>query len=111
VIERVAALGWPRNTLLNINIPNIAADQVRGIVAASQGRRKIGDNIVESLDPRGRHYYWIGPTRDEDVAKVGTDIHEVTTGAVAVTPIYLDLTHHAALAELRRLLEPDRTGL
>jgi 5'-nucleotidase len=104
VLRRCAAVGWPRNTLINVNIPNLPHDEITGIEAASQGRRKIGDNIVAAVDPRNRPYYWIGPTRDEDVAREGTDIHAITRGAVSVTPVFLDLTHQAALAELRRVL-------
>jgi 5'-nucleotidase len=103
VVPRLLATQWPSNTLMNVNIPNIPVAQLTGIHATSQGRRKIGDNLVSAVDPRGRAYYWIGPTRNEDTAKPGTDLNTVGRGGVAVTPVYLDLTHVAALNELRRL--------
>jgi 5'-nucleotidase len=101
IVPRLVAGPWPANTLMNVNIPNLPAGEITGIQATAQGRRKIGDNLVKAVDPRGRPYYWIGPIRDEDRAREGTDINAVTNGAVSVTPIFLDLTHKAALADLR----------
>jgi len=104
LVRRLVSVPWPANTLMNVNFPNIPADQVTGIVVAEQGRRKIGGNLVTAIDPRNRPYYWIGPVRDEDTASGGTDIHAVTNGAVSVTPIHLDLTDRAALGALRQVL-------
>jgi 5'-nucleotidase len=103
VIRRLVAAPWPRNTMVNVNFPDLPPDAVAGIVVARQGRRKIGDNLEERIDPRGVPYYWIGPTRDEAKNKLGTDISAVRAGAVAVTPVYLDFTHMPALEELRKI--------
>ena len=70
-----------------------------------QGRRKLGDNLTERIDPRGVPYYWIGPMRDEAPSQPGTDIAAVHAGAVSVTPIYLDLTNVPALDALEKLFE------
>ena len=103
-IRRLAALDWPDNTLMNVNIPNLPLDQVTGIAAARQGRRKIGGDLLAATDPRGQRYYWIGPVRDEDRGQAGTDIHAVSHGKVAVTPVHLDLTDRPALARLQEAL-------
>jgi len=103
VIRRLTAAPWPRNTLINVNFPAVGADAVGGIVATRQGRRKIGDGVVERADPRGRPYYWIGPLRDEVPDVPGTDLHAVIEGKVSLSPIYLDLTNGPALAELRKV--------
>lgn len=103
VIAKLATTDWPTDTLMNVNFPNVKPDEVVGIAAVRQGRRKIGGNLVRALDPRNRPYYWIGPTRDEDASRPGTDIHAVANRHVSVTPIHLDLTHKAALADLGRL--------
>ena len=108
VIRRLAALPWPRDTLINVNFPNVPPGQVTGIVATAQGRRKVGDNLSERIDPRGRAYYWIGPSREEEdghaspLSGPGTDIAAVAEGRVSLTPIFLDQTNGAALAALRR---------
>jgi 5'-nucleotidase len=100
VIRKLAAQRWPANTLMNVNVPNLAPDEILGTKAVAQGQRKLGGNIVESKDPRGRPYYWIGPNRDEDASAQGTDIWAVSQGYIAVTPAFMNLTHRAALAEL-----------
>jgi 5'-nucleotidase len=103
VIRRLTAAPWPRNTLINVNFPAVAAAAVAGIAATRQGRRKIGDGVVERADPRGRPYYWIGPLRDEAPDMPGTDLNAVTEGKVSLSPIYLDLTNGPALADLRKV--------
>ncbi|HEV2673221.1 MAG TPA: 5'/3'-nucleotidase SurE [Aliidongia sp.] len=103
VIRALAGAPWPANTLVNVNVPNLPANEIRGVKATAQGQRKLGGNIVGATDPRGRPYYWIGPNRDEDAEKPGTDIWAVAQGYVAVTPAFLNLTHQAALAELGEL--------
>jgi 5'-nucleotidase len=106
VIRRLAALPWLRDILVNVNFPPIAPDRVTGIAAVAQGRRKLGDNLDARIDPRGRAYYWIGPMYEErpgdsDLTGPDTDLGAVAAGKVSVTPIYLDLTHRAALAKLK----------
>lgn len=93
VIRRLLARGWSRNVLINVNFPDVVAGSVTGIEAVRQGKRKIGDEIVERRDPRGEPYVWIGAQRAEDRSAVGTDIEAVVRGAVSVTPLCFDLTH------------------
>jgi len=104
LIRRLAALPWPNESFFNVNFPDVPADKVKGIVAAAQGGRKIGDHLLERLDPRGRPYYWIGPQRDEARTRPGSDVRAVEEGKVAVTPIFLDLTNRKALAKLKKAL-------
>ena len=104
LIRRLAALAWPRESFFNVNFPDVPPAKVKGIVAAAQGGRKVGDHLLERLDPRGRPYYWIGPQRDEARTRPGSDVRAVNEGKVAVTPIFLDLTNRKALAGLRKAL-------
>ena len=100
VIRGLAARTWPANTLMNVNVPNLPPGDILGTKAVAQGQRKLGGNIVEGQDPRGRPYYWIGPNRDEDATAHGTDIWAVSQGYISVTPAFMNLTHRAALADL-----------
>ncbi len=102
VIRRVTQVGWPDDALINVNFPDLPAGKVKGIVAARQGRHKVGDEITERVDPRGRPYFWIGGLRVDDRGTPGTDLDAVSRGYVAVTPLGLDLTHPRGL----RRLEP-----
>jgi 5'-nucleotidase len=103
VVRRLCTAPWPRSTLVNVNFPDLPADAVTGIEVTRQGRRKLGDNLTERIDPRGVPYYWIGPMRDEMPNQPGTDIAAASAGAVTETPIFLDLTNVPALEELRKV--------
>jgi 5'-nucleotidase len=100
VLRRLTDLRWPRDTLINVNFPAVPPNDVAGIAATRQGRRKIGEGVVERVDPRGRPYYWIGPMREEWPDMPGTDLQAVTAGKVSITPICLDFTNGRALTAL-----------
>lgn len=110
VIRRLAALPWPTNSFYNVNFPDRKATAVKGIAAAAQGGRKIGDHLLQRLDPRGRPYYWIGPQRDETQTRRGSDVRVVAEGFVAITPVLPDLTNRRALSALHKALTGKRSG-
>jgi 5'-nucleotidase len=89
--------GSPVDTLLNVNVPDVPASEIRGFVITRQGRRRYGDAIVEKVDPRGKKYYWIGSDAGEYVVDEGTDCTATANGYISVTPLHLDLTNHASL--------------
>lgn len=105
VVERLLGMPWPEDVLVNVNIPDLPPDEVRGIRVTTQGKRKIGDTLVERVDPRGEPYIWIGALREEAEARPGTDLAAIAAGFVSVTPVHLDMTHHPSFASLRELLE------
>lgn len=103
VLRRVVKLDWPGNVLVNVNFPDVPHDEVTGIQVARQGRRKIGDMLNQGVDPRGHPYIWVGTERDEDPSFRGSDLEAVHAGAIAVTPLGLDLTHRKTMAALRKI--------
>jgi 5'-nucleotidase len=103
VIRRLTRLPWPAHTLMNINFPTAAPEEVCGIAVTRQGKRAIADNLSERLDPRGRPYYWIGPVREDGFAEPGTDLAAINRNQVSVTPIYLNLTNIPVLALLKKV--------
>ena len=103
VIRTLCAAGWGENVLMNLNFPDVLPTQVSGVEVVRQGKRKIGDELIERLDPRGEPYVWIGAQRAEDPSQAGTDIEAVLRGAVAVTPLCVDLTHGETMGALRTL--------
>lgn len=105
VIRRLVAAPWPPNTLINVNFPDVPPEGVKGVAIARQGHRKIGGQLTERVDPRGRAYYWIHPAREDDPGAHGTDIAAVTRHQIALTPIRFDLTNDAAMRSLRRCFE------
>lgn len=102
VIRKAVSRPWPKNVLLNVNFPAVPPDAVTGIHVVRHGKRKIGDELVERLDPRGRPYIWIGTARGESEVASDTDIHAVLNGGISVTPLFLDLTHVPTLETLKQ---------
>lgn len=101
VIRKLVSAGWPSGVLINVNFPDVAADDVAGIEVGVQGRRKLGDHLEERIDPVGRPYYWIGPLRREEPSRHGSDLAAIQRKAIAVTPLHLDLTHRSTTKRLR----------
>lgn len=105
VIERLLATKWPEDVLINVNFPDCPAEEVAGIRVTTQGKRKIGDTLIERTDPRGEPYFWIGALREETEHREDTDLAAVAARYVSVTPVHLDMTHRPSLAALRELME------
>jgi 5'-nucleotidase len=106
VIRKVMKLGVPRDTVININFPPCAADEVRGIAVARQGKRNQGFLRIDGRqDGRGNPYYWIGFQAFEkiDPPAEGTDLFALDAGYVTVTPLRLDRTDLAFSEELKKL--------
>ncbi len=90
-----------RRTLVNVNFPALAADNVKGIRVVRQGFHDYErGSLAEGTDPRGRKYYWFGLQDSEHTLDHGTDLEAVEDGYIAVTPLQLDLTHHSAISNL-----------
>jgi 5'-nucleotidase len=95
--ELVLCNGLPAGTLLNVNVPNVPEEEVKGIEVVRQGKQVYEDSIVPKADPRGRTYYWIGGSASTFEGQTDTDVGVTERGYVAVTPVHLDLTDHAAI--------------
>jgi len=101
VLAPLTAVPIARRTVINVNFPALAADAVKGIRVVRQGFHDYArGSLVEGVDPRGRPYYWFGLEDIEHTPDHGTDLEAVGDGYVAVTPLQLDLTHHASLGSL-----------
>lgn len=91
----------PYDTLLNINIPNIHKDMIKGIKITRQGKRIYDNAIQEIYSPWGDKHYWIGGGKPYWEHGEDMDIQAVLDGYVSVTPIHLDLTNYEALEYLK----------
>jgi 5'-nucleotidase len=83
--------------LLNVNIPNLPYEQIKGVKVARLGRRHAAERVITQTSPRGETMYWIGsagPAKDEGE---GTDFHAAQQGYMAITPLQVDLTDHEGL--------------
>ena len=97
VARYVLDKGLPPDTTLNVNVPDVPFDQLKGLAITRMGRRSYQDDIVQRTDPRGGIYYWIGGDEPTHIMESGTDFEAIEAGKVSITPLHRDLTHHATL--------------
>lgn len=105
LIEQLLAKPPERKLILNVNVPDVPFEALRGIRATRLGYRHRSEPVMRVSDPRGRPVYWIGPAGPQQDAGPGTDFDAVATGYVSVTPLQIDMTHHSALEDVRGWLE------
>lgn len=103
-IERLGAwilkCGLPRGVALNVNVPALPPDQVRGFKLTRQGLSKFRESFEQREDPRGNRYYWLAGEATAAETDDGVDVTAVKAGYVAVTPLFYDLTAHSYTEEL-----------
>jgi 5'-nucleotidase len=107
LVERLARDALPAQFILNVNVPDRPYEELEGIVATRLGYRHKSEPVVKSTDPHGRTIYWVGPAGPSAETGPGTDFYEIARGAVAVTPLKVDLTRHEALPQLSEWLSRD----
>jgi 5'-nucleotidase len=105
IVERFQRSPISAPVLLNVNIPNLPRDQIKGIVCTRLGKRHPSEPVVKMLNPRGEDIYWIGPAGGALESGPGTDFHATAAGYVSVTPLRIDLTHVDQLPLINDWLE------
>ncbi len=88
---------FPSDTLFNINLPPVGADQIRGVRLTRLGRRVYSNSIQPMRDPWGREIYWIGGGEISWQGSDDSDFQAIRDGYISVTPLHLDLTHRDML--------------
>ena len=100
VVRQVIENGLSHEILLNVNVPFLPDEKIRGICLTRQGLRVYHSRLDERADPRGHPYYWIGGDAPTGVPERGTDVGALAEGFVSITPLQLDLTAYRALTDL-----------
>lgn len=99
---KIAENGLPKDTFLNVNVPDIPAGRLDGPLVTTQGKRRYEGTIVDKVDPRGRSYYWIGTTDLDFLDIEGSDFSAISRGHISVTPLHLDMTNHRSISLLKQ---------
>ncbi len=108
ILRKVIDAGIPRNTVVNVNFPACAPEEVAGVLVTRQGKRNLGFlKIEERRDGRGNPYFWIGFERAAmmDAPAAGTDLAALEARCVSVTPLRLDRTDDAFVEVLTATLK------
>ncbi|MDQ6612531.1 MAG: 5'/3'-nucleotidase SurE [Gemmatimonadota bacterium] len=89
---------FPADTLLNINLPAVAAAEIKGVKLTRLGRRVFSDSVTHMKDPWGRDIVWLGGGTVNWTGPADSDFRAVADGYISVTPLQFDLTHRDVLA-------------
>ena len=87
--------------LLNVNVPDVPYERLRGFVVTRLGKRHKAEPVVRTISPRNETVYWVGAAGEAQDAGEGTDFYAVQNNQVSVTPLQIDLTHSAQLSLVR----------
>jgi 5'-nucleotidase len=101
LVGRLLAHPLEREMILNVNIPDLPFEQLRGLRTTRLGKRHPAEPVIQARDQRNRVVYWIGPAGAGADAGEGTDFQAVADGFVSVTPLLIDLTRYSALATVQ----------
>ncbi len=105
IIEHLKQHPLPADQILNVNVPDVPYEELKGIQATRQGRRHRAETMVKSQDPWGRDIYWYGPVGTEQDAGPGTDFYAVANGYCSVTPLSVDMTAYRSLDDMQSWLK------
>lgn len=106
-VQRLERDPLPAEFIFNVNVPDRPYEELAGVRVARLGFRHKSEPVVKSQDPHGRTIFWVGPAGTGQDAGEGTDFHAVDAGAVAITPLKVDLTRHDALSQVKEWLQRD----
>jgi 5'-nucleotidase len=102
IIRRLVEVGWPADVVININFPARPVAEIDEVEVTRQGFRDVHVRHAEKrTDLRGKDYYWIGFRQTPSKPAEGTDLRAIYEGRISVTPLHIDLTHMAAVHDLK----------
>lgn len=105
MVEQHIARPIPTNRLLNVNIPDMAFEQLAGTQVTRLGARHHAESMIRQKDPRGHDIYWLGPPGKEQDAGEGTDFYAIENGFISITPLQVDLTAHESIGSMDNWLK------
>jgi 5'-nucleotidase len=100
LIQKLQTDLLPKQTILNVNIPDLPIDQIKGIEITRLGTRHRGHELHKTQDPRNHPIYWIGASGPQNESGPGTDFFAIERGYVSITPLQLDATHYKVFDQL-----------
>lgn len=105
LVERFIRQPFLEPVLLNVNVPDIPYEQLKGTEVTRLGRRHKAESVVKMLSPRNETVYWVGAAGAAADAGPGTDFNAIERGCVSITPLQIDLTHTAQMSVVQRWIK------
>lgn len=100
LVSKLTKTTLPNDVIININIPDVSKDEIKGMQTTRLGNRHKAEPVIEDKDPRGKPIYWVGAAGPEQDAGIGTDFYAVNNNYISVSPMHLDLTHYKAMEDV-----------
>ena len=102
VVDKLLKHKLPKNTYLNVNVPDLPYEKLKGLAVTYQGKRIYPKKIEKLFDPKGRSYYWLSAENSSGWLTKGSDLEAISRKLVSVSPLTLDFTNYKMLGELRK---------
>ena len=102
ISEQILRNGLPKSTLLNVNIPKLSKDEIKGIKVCRQALAKWEEEYIQRQDPYGRDYYWLTGNFVNHDHGTDTDEWALANGYVSIVPVQYDLTAHHGIAHINQ---------
>lgn len=104
LFNKIVQSPLPKDTLLNVNVPDLPFPNIKGLLITRLGQRHKSKPVIKAEDPRGRDIYWVGSPGSEQDAGKGTDFDAIKAGYVSITPLQLDLTRYDTMSDIEQWL-------
>ncbi|MEK6194280.1 MAG: 5'/3'-nucleotidase SurE [Deltaproteobacteria bacterium] len=98
---KISQHGLPQGTLLNVNLPDLPREKLKGICLSRQGSEHFKEGMEKRLDPRQRPYYWYGIYVQEPIGETDVDSVAVAGDYISITPLRCDATDYDHLSTLK----------
>jgi 5'-nucleotidase len=102
IINNVLENGLPEGVCLNVNIPAVKKEEIKGIKICRQAKGRWEEEFDERTDPHNRDYYWLTGVFSNGDADKDTDTWALANNYVSVVPVHFDLTAHKAIASIKK---------
>jgi 5'-nucleotidase len=99
LVKEILGHGELSKSLLNINIPSVEVEEVRGIKITELGVQRYKNSFVKREDPMGRDYYWMSGTPEQLENREESDVIAIANNHISVTPLQFDLTNYGLLGK------------
>lgn len=104
LVERFQRQRPPGPVLLNVNVPDIAYEAIKGFEVTRLGKRHKAEPVIKTINPRNETVYWVGAAGSAQDAGPGTDFHAVSADRVSLTPLQMDLSHQQQIPVIKTWL-------
>jgi 5'-nucleotidase len=102
LVQKIIKKRFPPHTLLNVNIPGLDKNKIKGVAVTTQCHSKFVESFEKRYDPRGNIYYWLTGYMESLDKRKNTDIGAIKQNKISITPVHFDMTNHNYIARIKK---------